>query len=143
ARNAVTSGFTIFKNLFLGGNFICCPSVMARRACYERSGKFNPTLRFALDYEMWMRLALYYDVGFINEPLIKYRWHDDNVTNSFYNNERSNREDYRAKEIAFKVYAQSPHSKSMKRKDFDHFFYRQGLFWSSVNEKNEARKSFL
>jgi hypothetical protein len=45
-------------------------TVMARRACYEAVGPFDPRYSFASDIEMWVRLASRYDVAFIAEPLI-------------------------------------------------------------------------
>ena len=45
-------------------------TVMARRACYEAVGPFDPRYSISSDIEMWVRLASRYDVAFIDEPLI-------------------------------------------------------------------------
>lgn len=56
-------------------NYVCCPAVLARRECYEKFGNFRPELFFACDLELWMRFSLYYDVGCLAEPLIRFRRH--------------------------------------------------------------------
>lgn len=45
-------------------------TVMARRACYESVGLFDPAYSFDSDTEMWVRLASRYDVAHVAEPLI-------------------------------------------------------------------------
>lgn len=77
------TGLKFFKTLLLGPNFVSCPSVMVRRACYENIGSFDSRLPFSTDWEMWLRLALFYDIGYLNDPLIKYRWHENNETLNF------------------------------------------------------------
>ncbi len=46
-------------------------TVMARRACYEAVGPFDPRFGFISDIDMWMRLAARYDVAYVGEPLIQ------------------------------------------------------------------------
>jgi glycosyltransferase involved in cell wall biosynthesis len=46
-------------------------TVMARKACYNVVGPFDPRYSFNSDIEMWMRLALRYDVAYVAEPLIR------------------------------------------------------------------------
>ena len=56
-------------------NYVCCPSVLARRECYQKFGNFRTELFFACDLELWMRFSLYYDVGCLGEPLVQFRRH--------------------------------------------------------------------
>lgn len=46
-------------------------TVMARRACYDAVGPFDPRFGFISDVDMWMRLAARYDVAYVAAPLIK------------------------------------------------------------------------
>ncbi len=46
-------------------------TVMARKACYDAVGPFDPAYSFNSDIEMWVRLAMRYDVAHVNEPLIQ------------------------------------------------------------------------
>lgn len=54
-------------------NCLCHPSVLIRRACYEKVGLYNPSLRSLPDYEMWVRLLQKTNIHIIHEPLIKMR----------------------------------------------------------------------
>ena len=75
-RDYVAAGREFFlKMMEPGKNYVCCPSVLARRECYEKLGNFRSELYFTCDWEMWMRLSLYYDVGCLGAPLIHFRRH--------------------------------------------------------------------
>jgi glycosyltransferase involved in cell wall biosynthesis len=76
-------GRDYFDLLFHNLNIVCCPSVVARRECYEKLGGFDSRLPLAGDLEMWLRIALFYDVAYISEPLMRYRWHDSNLTRRY------------------------------------------------------------
>ena len=52
------------------------PTVMVRRECHDKVGYYKNT--YAQDYDMWLRLARYYAVHVINQPLAKYRVHRSN-----------------------------------------------------------------
>jgi glycosyltransferase involved in cell wall biosynthesis len=62
-------------SMAIGASFFI-GSVMARRQCYEKLGRFNPRLINCNDSEMWMRILLFYDVACVGEPLVKYRIHN-------------------------------------------------------------------
>jgi GT2 family glycosyltransferase len=52
------------------------PSIVVRRAAYERLGGFDPRFRFCgEDLEMWVRVAAHYPVAYEPEPLALYRKH--------------------------------------------------------------------
>jgi glycosyltransferase involved in cell wall biosynthesis len=58
------------------GNWVGEPScVMVRTAAIERVGGFNARMVQTVDWEMWLRLMFYFDVGFISQPLATYRLH--------------------------------------------------------------------
>ena len=48
-------------------------TVMARKACYDAVGPFDPVYCFNSDVEMWARLLVRYDVAYVAEPLIHIR----------------------------------------------------------------------
>jgi glycosyltransferase involved in cell wall biosynthesis len=52
-----------------------CPAVVVKRATYERLGGFNPGLKNALDFEMWVRIAANAPVYYEPQILAGYRWH--------------------------------------------------------------------
>lgn len=63
---------------------IACGSVpMVRRSCFETVGLFDPSLKFGEDWEMWTRIAARYDFGLLEECLVSYRQHDNNISKNF------------------------------------------------------------
>jgi len=52
-----------------------CPAVVLRRSTYARVGGFNPALRWVIDWEMWIRVALATPVVYVAEALATYRVH--------------------------------------------------------------------
>jgi glycosyltransferase involved in cell wall biosynthesis len=60
--------------------YIQCASIVVRRAVYEQIGGYSTDLCFALDWEMWVRIAANYPVWFDPRPLACYRLHDRSET---------------------------------------------------------------
>jgi glycosyltransferase involved in cell wall biosynthesis len=87
-------GKDFFDRFFLQPNVICCPSVMVRKSCYELLGAFDARLSFACDFEMWMRISLFFDIAYLDEPLINYREHDQNESRNFYDHVDNLREKF-------------------------------------------------
>ena len=59
------------------GNCIGCPSLVAiKMTAFEQAGKFNETLRFYDDQEMWLRILLKGDAYFLDDPLVCVRQHE-------------------------------------------------------------------
>ena len=55
-------------------------STMARYTTYEAAGEFDPDLCCS-DWDLYVRMALVADIGFIAGPLLKVRIHERSVTN--------------------------------------------------------------
>jgi glycosyltransferase involved in cell wall biosynthesis len=64
-------------------NYIVGCSVLFRRSCFDKVGLFNPNLRSCEDWDMWIRLAKEYAIGYLAEPLAKYRVHTQSLTGHF------------------------------------------------------------
>jgi glycosyltransferase involved in cell wall biosynthesis len=79
-EDTIESGQDVLRAMLLAFNVINTPTVMFRRACYERVGGYTDQLAHAFDFEFWMRIALYYDVAFLAKPLIKWRFHQGSQT---------------------------------------------------------------
>lgn len=56
-------------------------AVMVRRAAFEQVGLFAGRMPQLLDEEMWLRLAFFFDVGFVPRPLVSIRVHAASATN--------------------------------------------------------------
>jgi glycosyltransferase involved in cell wall biosynthesis len=63
------------------GNHLVCPAVIVKRSVYEHLDRFNPELYYALDLEMWIRIAVHYPVAYEPAILACYRRHADSETN--------------------------------------------------------------
>jgi hypothetical protein len=61
---------------------IQCVAIVVRRAVYERLGGFRPQLRYALDWEMWQRIAAHYSFWFEPAILACYRVHPASASTS-------------------------------------------------------------
>lgn len=52
-------------------------SVMLRKKCFDRVGLFDRAIVAFEDWDLYLRVALYYGIGIIKEPLVKYRAHSN------------------------------------------------------------------
>jgi hypothetical protein len=64
------------------GQPIQCVAIVVRRAVYERLGGYRPQLRYALDWEMWQRIAAHYSFWFEPAILACYREHPASTSTS-------------------------------------------------------------
>lgn len=61
-------------------NKIIASAALVRRECFARCGVFNPAYFGSGDWEMWLRIAERYEVGYVDEPLTHYRVHGTNAS---------------------------------------------------------------
>lgn len=71
------------RTLLTPSNPICCPTVMIRREAAVSAGGFDPRLPWSADWEYWGRLAALGDVGYLSDPLYRYRIHGANFSRNF------------------------------------------------------------
>jgi glycosyltransferase involved in cell wall biosynthesis len=50
-----------------------CPTIMFRRRCVDEVGLFDETMRATEDRDLWLRIALRYEVAFVPKVLAYYR----------------------------------------------------------------------
>ena len=62
------------------GCFINGSSVMMRNSALKIVGNFDESLPQAHDYDLWFRFLRHYSCGFLEEPLLAYRWHGENMS---------------------------------------------------------------
>lgn len=58
-----------------------CVSLFTKRL-FKKVGIFDPQLKQALDYEYWLRTLAVFDIGIIEEKLVRFRFHEDQTTNA-------------------------------------------------------------
>ena len=68
------------KRVLATGCPIRVTGIVVAREAYEKVGGFSPDLVFALDWEMWARLAATVEVGYVNRPFSLYREHDGSAS---------------------------------------------------------------
>lgn len=61
----------------------CGSTAMVRRCCFEEVGYFDQTLKYAEDWDMWIRISARYPFETINEPLVLYREHENNKSKNY------------------------------------------------------------
>jgi glycosyltransferase involved in cell wall biosynthesis len=64
----------------LYANKIIASAVLVKRECFDRLGGFNEAYFGSGDWEMWLRIAEEYRIGFVPEPLTFYRVHGANAS---------------------------------------------------------------
>ena len=67
-----------FRKL-LTGNSVQHTGTLMRRDAYVAVGGYDEALRNSVDWDLWLRLSRWYDVGFIDRPLYAYRLHGANM----------------------------------------------------------------
>jgi len=66
------------KRLFHYSDFIVQPAAFFRRRAYEAVGGVDPKLHWALDYDLWLKLARKFKFAYLPRVLANYRWLGNN-----------------------------------------------------------------
>ena len=61
-------------------NFVCFSSCMVHRRVFDRVGTFDEQIPLAIDYDLWLRVARFYDFDYVDEPLVEYRTGHSNLS---------------------------------------------------------------
>jgi len=70
----------IYDKLVTGNRILGSASaVLIPRACFEKAGVFDESLRFGEDWEMWIRLAEHFAYDYVPAPLVCIRRHANNA----------------------------------------------------------------
>jgi len=82
AAATVTPSTLAFRRLLRGCD-ICASTVMVRRAALQRVGPFQPAAVPGEDWDVWLRIAAYFDQAYISRPLAYYRIHRNSATAAY------------------------------------------------------------
>jgi glycosyltransferase involved in cell wall biosynthesis len=85
-------GGDVFVALLREGNFITNTSVVMRRTLFDRMGGFYTGLNGTEDWDLWIRIAERYAIGFLPEPLVRYRFHSGGISRNFVKMGRERRQ---------------------------------------------------
>jgi glycosyltransferase involved in cell wall biosynthesis len=61
-------------------NFVPTCTAVVRRSCLEQTGGFSQATELSADYLAWFRIALRYEVDYVNRPLAEYTVHADGIS---------------------------------------------------------------
>ena len=65
------------------GNPFRCSAVSLRAAAHARAGRFNPDLRYAVDWDHWLKIATDWSIHWSAETSVDIRWHPASETHRF------------------------------------------------------------
>ena len=144
AHDSVMSSSDCFQRLLFEENFICCPSVMIRRRCHEALGVYDERLPYTSDYEMWLRVSLACDSVYLAEPLIQYRLHQTNLTNTFQGKRKIVGQDQTrlAKRLALARFQGLTPRFTLDKKKLAGLYSEMGQFYFWTEEFKTAREMF-
>lgn len=75
--------------LFLGQNCIAHSSVMMRKDVFDKYGfHYNPDNPVSQDYELWVDVSNQLKIANLQEPLMEYRVHDNQISNKRFNEQQ-------------------------------------------------------
>jgi glycosyltransferase involved in cell wall biosynthesis len=80
-------------------NRLQCPAIMVKREVYEALGGFRSDLQYALDWEMWVRIAASRPVWFEPAMLASYRRHPNNESARLDAQKATHRDELHAMEL--------------------------------------------
>lgn len=79
--NRVERQGSTLEDLLTAGNVVGTPStVLCERALLLSIAGFDPDLSYGADWDLWIRLAVLTEFLWIDEPLINYRQHGNNMS---------------------------------------------------------------
>ena len=64
-------------------NPVRCSAVVLRAEALRAVGGFDPSFRYAVDWECWLRLARRFPIAWIARPTVDVRWHPESETHRF------------------------------------------------------------
>ena len=117
----VRDGFVEFREL-LFRNYVPHSGTLVRRTAHDVLGLYDLELPHAGDWDLWLRVASRFDVGYVAEPLYAYRVHGSNMSIKRFSPAHENGEVLRTVEKAFAALPPStpPDIRAMKATALDH-----------------------
>ncbi len=125
-------------------NKIIASSVLVRRECFERLGGCREDLFGSGDWEMWFRIALEYDIAYIDEPLTMYRVHGANAS---FQHRRVYEDDIKVRTETIHACEarlwQRANSRHAMRLALAHSYACLGTEYALLGDRRSARKAYL
>lgn len=113
-----------------------CSMVLARKECLEKVGMFDESLHAVEDYDLWIRLAKYYEFECAKEYLVLGRIHGVNISTD-------RQRLLRATELLYKKYSKELMKLSDRRKILGAWHYNLGVLYCECGNAGLGRKEFV
>lgn len=125
------------SSLFMKNRITAC-SVIFKRECVNTVGMFDENLKGGTDdYDMWLRIAGQYRVGYIDKPLVKRRSHGENTSGRF---KEQGMLDHLV--IIDKICKTYPLLNKFKKERLSRVYYNLGRYYAKRGNKLEATRYF-
>ncbi len=72
-----------FAGMLAVANPLRCSAVTLRAEAHAAVGGFDPSYRYAVDWDFWIRVSERWEVAWLAEPTASFRWHGASETQSF------------------------------------------------------------
>ncbi len=121
-------GKDCFAKLFVHGNFIPMDAAIMRSSVFKKSGLFDKRFRCGEDLDMWMRIALQYEIGYLDQILTHLRKHSSSLSSLFIDSAKADIL------MTHRMFQEVPHfTELVSQKQMDDklylSYYRLGIFY--------------
>jgi glycosyltransferase involved in cell wall biosynthesis len=65
------------------GNPLRCSAVTIRVSAHRDAGGFDPSLRYVVDWDFWLRVSRSWKLAWLAKPTVEIRWHSASETHRF------------------------------------------------------------
>lgn len=123
----------LLKNVISGSG----SGVLIRKECFDEAGVFDETLTCAEDWDMWVRIAKFYEIAFVKDPLVSIRVFSNSMSSSV-NAEKMLKNELKVIDKMFKE--ESFKAKFfVKRKVYSYRYYKATVAFKEVNNREQAK----
>lgn len=113
------------------------PSIAVRREVYERLGGFY-NVHYGEDWEMWLRVAAHYPIGYVTDTLAEYRRHESSISGNFIRNGQNMRDLQKVMDLSYKYFPVEERDEIRKKalKFYAHYgIMTANYIWSTHRDK--------
>ena len=128
----------IYKDL-LRQNMIPNQSVIVRKRCFEEVGFFEEFLDIIEDHDMWIRIAMKYEIAFLEETLSLYREHSQGRSKG---DEKTMNREIGVMEKHLKIASGNIEFEDIIKRAFSRRLYELGYFYLKEGRMPAARLMF-
>jgi len=122
----------ILRNNCVGG----CSKVLVRKECFKKVGLFDEKLPAGEDFDLWIRLAKYYQFDYVRECLVLYRVHEKRISTDPYRI-------LRAKKLLYKKYSNELTTSFNHRKILGFWHFVLGVYHCRCGDVGQGKKEFI